>query len=375
MSVNLCYIKNNFKYLNLLKEFVKRSINIKGIKCLQELEREDSLIISSEYPNYEQLVKGFPNIIVWENTYQKFYDYSVNKCMSNYDFYHLKYSLTKALKPNIESLVVGSSYALFGIEDSILNTPSVNLSLASQDIYYGTLIGQYVINKNKNIKNVFVGSGYYYFYNDLSLTQGGEVMRISDVYYPIFGEVHNCTELPQSQKIILYEDEIFDVEKIVDSFSRTFYEERNGSYFIDGRNRFELRMFLRGAWYQKWIELEDNLQEEAAFERANSHNKAIKYVDSYKENIEILNSFVEFCNERKVNVYMLAFPSTKFYSKYLLQEYKESYLSAIKSIKGELNFIDFNDIDIFENKDFVDMDHLDKSGAIKISEYINNLKL
>ncbi|WP_160687137.1 hypothetical protein [Clostridium sp. C2-6-12] len=373
--MNLCYIENNFKHLNLLKEFVKRNINIKGIKCLKELESEDLLVISSEYPNYEQLVKGFPNIIVWENIYQKFYDYSVNKYLTNYDFYHLKYSLKKALKPNIESIVVGSSYALFGVEESIINSPCVNLALASQDLYYGTLIGQHVINNNKNIKNVFIGTGYYYFYNDLSLTQGGEIMRIADVYYPIFRDVHNCKDLPLSQKAILYEEEIFDVERIVDSFCSAFYEERNGRYFIEGRDRFELRMVLRGSWNQKWFELEDNLQEESAFERANSHNKAIKYVDSYKENREILNSFVKFCNERKVNVYLLAFPSTKYYKKYLLKDFQESYLSAVNSIDGELKFIDFNDLDIFDNKDFVDMDHLDKSGATKISDYINNLKL
>lgn len=373
--MNLCYIENNFKHLNLLKEFVKSNINIKGIKCLQELESKDLLVISREYPNYEQLIKGFPNIIVWENIYEKFYDYSVKKYMENYDFYHLKYSLKKALEPNVESIVVGSSYALFGVEESIINSPFVNLALASQDLYYGTLIGQHVINNNNNIKNVFIGTGYYYFYNDLSLTQGGELMRIADVYYPIFSDLHNCKELPLSQKTILYEEEMFDVERIVDSFCSAFYEERNGRYFIAGRDRFELRMVLRGAWNQKWFELEDNLQEEAAFERANSHNKAIKYVDSYKENVEILNSFVKFCNERKVNVYLLSFPSTKYYKKYLLKDYKESYLSAIKLIDGKLKFIDFNDLDIFNNTDFVDMDHLDRSGAIKISQYINNLKL
>jgi hypothetical protein len=373
--MNLCYIEKSFKHLNLLKMFVKSTVNIKAIKCIEDLKSEDLLIISNEYANCEQLVKDSPNILIWEKIYRQFYNYSINRYMSNYDFYHLKYSLKKAIKPDIESIVVGSSYALFGVEESILNSPCVNLALASQDIYYATLIGQYVINKNKNIKKVFIGTGYYYFYSDLSLTQGSEIMRIADIYYPIFGDRHNCKDLPKSQNTILNEDEIFNIEKIVDIFCNELFEEVKGEYFTDARDRFKLRMVFRGTWDQKWFELDDILQEESAYERVKSHNKAIMYLDSYKENINILNSFVSFCNKRKVKVYMMAFPSTRFYKKYLLKDYKESYMSALNSIDGDIQFIDFNDLDIFDDKDFVDMDHLDKSGAIKISEFINNLNL
>lgn len=373
--MTLCYIEKSFNHLNLLKKFIKNNVNLKAIKCIEDLKSDDLLIISIEYANYEQLVKELPNILVWEKIYQQFYNYSIDRYMSNYDFYHLKYSLKKALKPDIESIVVGSSYALFGIEEEILNSPCVNLALASQDIYYATLIAQYVINKNKNIKKVFIGTGYYSFYNDLSLTQGGEIMRIADIYYPIFGDMHNCKELPKSQNTILSEDEIFNIEEIVNIFCNDLFEEVKGKYFTDARDRFKLRMVFRGTWDQKWFELDDILQEESAYERAKSHNKAIMYLDSYKENMNILNSFIYFCNKSKVKVYIMAFPSTPFYKKYLLKDYKESYMSALKSINEDIQFIDFNDLDIFNDKDFVDMDHLDKSGAVKISEFINNFKL
>jgi hypothetical protein len=242
-------------------------------------------------------------------------------------------------------------------------------------MYYGCLIGRHVINQNSNIRKVFIGTGYYSLYSDLSLSQGGEIKRVSDVYYPLFGDMHNCRELPQSLNTTLYNNEIFDIEKIVDVFCNQIFEKFKGDYFTDTRNRFDLRMQLRDTGNLKWFELDDALKEECAHERANSHNKSISYIDSYKENIEILNSFISFCNERNVTVYIIAFPSTRYYRKYLLEDYKESYMAALNSINGEVHFIDFNDIDMFDDKDFIDMDHLDKRGAIKISEFINNLNL
>ncbi|WP_099716714.1 hypothetical protein [Clostridium sp. LS] len=373
--MNLCYIEKRFDYLELLNKFVKSNVNIMGIKCTEELKSDDLLIISNKDPDYEELIKKVPNAFIWEKIYEDVHIYSRDRYAANYDFYHLKYSLERALKPEIEAIAVGSSYALFGIEESELNTPCVNLALASQDIYYACLIGRHVINQNSNIKKIFIGTGYYTFYSDLSLTQGGELMRLTDIYYPIFRDKHNCQELLKSEIPVLFEHEIFDMEQITEICCKELFEEFNGKYFTGTKDRFKSRVVIRGIPDTKWYELSDTLQEEAAYERANSHNKAIRYIDSYKENIKILNSFTTFCNERNVRVYLLAFPNTEFYKKYLLKEYKETYMSALNSINGEIRFIDLNNCDIFEDKDFVDMDHLDKSGAIKVSEYINNINL
>ncbi len=374
--MNLYYIENSFKHVNLLRVFIKDNVNIVAIKSIDDLKIEDLLIISNEYHNYDQLVNKVPNnIIIWEDIFKKFYDYSFNRYMSNYDFYYLKYSLKRALEPDTKSLVVGSSYARFGIDESIINEPCINLALASQDMYYACLIGRYVISKNPNIKKVFIGTGYYSFYSDLSLNQGAELMRISDVYYPIFKDMHNCRELPKSQNNILSDNELFDIQQIVDIFCNNLFNQFKHNYFIDIRNRFNLRMNLRGAENRRWFELDDALKKECSYERAQSHNKAIKNLGSYKENKEVLNSFIKFCNEKNVKVCIIAFPSTRFYKELLLREYKESYISALNSIDGVIHFVDFNESDMFTDEDFVDMDHLDKSGAIKITETINDLDL
>lgn len=369
------YIEKSFKYLNLLKMFVKSNVNIVAIKRIEDLRREDLLIISAEYTNYEELAKKLPNILVWENIFQKLYNYSIDKYMSNYDYYYLKYSLKNALKFDIKSLVVGSSYARFGIEESMLKDPCVNLALPSQDVYYACLIGRYVISKNSNIKKIFIGTGYYSFHCDLSLCEGTELMRIADVYYPIFGDTHNCRELPESKNNVLFDNEIFNIQQIVDIFCNDLFQQFMGTYFIDVRDRFKMRMQLRRTGNCKWFEFNNALKKECSYERAEAHNKAIRYLGSYEENKKVLNSFVSFCNERNVKVCIIAFPSTRFYKKYLLKDYKKSYMSFLNSIDGAIHFIDFNSSNMFTDEDFVDMDHLDIKGAIKVSKFINNLNL
>lgn len=249
------------------------------------------------------------------------------------------------------------------------------MALASQDIYYSCLIGRYVINKNTNIKRIFIGTGYYSFNADLSLSKSTELMRISDVYYPIFNDKHNCLDLPKSLKNIFYDNDIFDIRKVVDIFSNNFFNQSEYNYFINNRERRNLRINLKGAEDLNWFELNDDMKKEFSYERAQYHNKLIKYTNTYSENKEILNSFIRYCNERGIEVCMIAFPSTKFYKEYLLKEYKELYMDALNSIDGVIHFIDFNEIDIFTDKDFVDMDHLDKSGAIKVSKVINSLNI
>lgn len=373
--MNLCYIKNSFNQIDLLKLFVKSHINIVKIESIEDLKNDDLLIISNEYSNYKEIIKNISNIIVWEDIFREFYNYSFNKYMLNYDFYFLKYSLERALDPNVESIVIGSSYARFGIEENIINDTCVNLSLASQDIYYACLIGKYIISRNTNIKKIFIGTGYYSFHSDLSLSKSSELMRISDVYYPIFKDKHNCIDLPESSNNIFCDNEIFDVKKIVDIFSNNFFIQFKNNYFINIRDRINLRINLKGAENLEWFEINDNMKKEFSYERTQYHNRVIKYINSYVENKEILNSFVKYCNDRGVEVCIIAFPSTQFYKEYLLKEYKELYMDALNSIDGVIHFIDFNEIDIFTDEDFVDMDHLDKSGAIKVSKIINNLNI
>ena len=92
-------------------------------------------------------------------------------------------------KDKVDTVYAGSSYVIFGV-----NTKSntINLGLPSQDIYYSAIAVKKALEKNKSIKKVVLGVGYYSLYCDLSQSKSPyEMERILDVYYPIFRDIHN----------------------------------------------------------------------------------------------------------------------------------------------------------------------------------------
>lgn len=121
-----------------------------------------------------------------------------------------------------------------------------------------------------------------------------------------------------------------------------------------------------------WKDITADEKEKAGKDRADAHNKCIKYKESYEENIRVLNELVSECNERGVRVWIVVMPMSESYKKYLNPEFEKQFYEALNRIDGEIHLIDFNVIDHnFSDEDFNDMDHLSEKGAIKVTEIIN----
>lgn len=370
--MNICYLKNKFNYISLLKEFIHENINIYSIDTLFYLKQNDILIINREQLNNIQL-KNISNVLIWEDIFQGFYNYSIEMYIKNYDYYYLKYSLAEAISNTTETIIVGSSYARFGIAENLINKPCVNLSLPSQDIYYSCLIGKYIIDNNSNIKQILIGASYYYFYSDLSSSKGAELSRIKDVYYPLFHEKHNCQQI-FSQKQNLINHTIFNVEHIVDYICKDLFSNFfNKSYFHDMRDRYKMKQKFDGLENYNWCELTETVKKEFSYHRALVHNKSLKYKNTYLENIKLLDYFLSYCNDKNIEVYILTFPGHHYYNSFLSNKYKNSFVSALESLNGKIHLWDFNDLDIFSDEDFVDTDHFSIKGALKATNIVNQL--
>ena len=74
-----------------------------------------------------------------------------------------------------------------------------------------------------------------------------------------------------------------------------------------------------------------------------------------------------------INTYMIVMPFTKEYMRYVSKEYKEIITSALSKIPYEVHFIDFNDLNMFEDDEFADPEHLNEKGAHKFSEILNGI--
>ena len=368
------FIQKNIAYKEILMYIIKNK-NIEFIDSNRILDKKenfsenDYIILNGE----DKIENCKSKIIYWNKVIGEIYNYAFNKYIKNYDYNFLKNALVDAKNNSVTSIIVGSSYSRKGIEENLFIENTINLSLPSQDLYYSCLIAKEIIRSNKNIENVYIGTGYYSFYHDLSKSSHGELNRVYSVYNPILKNTHNCEEdriLIDDTKFCEY-SEIFDSNKIDEVFMNIIYKSLESRYYNKVVNRENTKININEIkdWYL--ISKEDRAK--YCEERAIQHNKLIKYNETYLENITILNSFVLFCNENNVRPILLLFPGSKYYNYYLNSKYEDKYAEALNEIKGIMHFLDFTKNDIYDESDFLDMDHLNLRGAEKTSNIINGI--
>ena len=66
-------------------------------------------------------------------------------------------------------------------------------------------------------------------------------------------------------------------------------------------------------------------------------------------------------------------PFTAAYNNLIHPEFKTAILEMLSKIPEDVHFIDFNESEYFDDKDFIDTDHLNAGGAGKFSYLLNEL--
>lgn len=110
-----------------------------------------------------------------------------------------------------------------------------------------------------------------------------------------------------------------------------------------------------------------------AFQLTQKHNKHIKHMETYKENLKILNNMLALLNERDIRTIVAVMPFSKEYLKYINLLYKESIMQVLEASPYAIDFIDMNEEAIFNETDMLDSDHLNLKGAKKASLLIKGI--
>ncbi len=350
----------------MVRPWFKNSIIIQPLYRIEDVDSTSDIIVISnadntinfDFPNY--------NIMVYEDFFEKISRNIIQEFQYNYDCYYLKNALLHSSKSNISTLISGSSYGVFGIDTSMLHN-AVNLSSPSQDLYYSLKLIYSACETNANIKNIVLCVGYYYFFSDLSKTQNSiEIQRIAKVYKPLFNDIHNCPLLPPRQNL-LYESSMFDIQRVMDIYTQNEYVK---GYFHQDRPR---EKYAAKEWDDKiknWNELDLNEKIEAGKRRAALHNRNIKRKSSLHENSSLFQDFMNFCESKQINVVLVVTPSTPYYLNCLLPEFKAVFYDVLNEVDGTIHLLDLSDDSSFSDYDFNDTDHLNDSGATKLTTII-----
>lgn len=364
MNERICYIHPEFKHEELLKAFLKKEIRIKADTT--GFLKEDELTIA--YAGEE--IDNGNEVLQWDVLFSELYSYVQSRWSRNYDGYYLKSAIADAWENDYETIVVGSSYARFGINEKELESKTKNLALPSQDLYYGCKIAKTLLERNSNIKNVIIGSGYNYFFSDLSKTQNlSEKSRVSNVYYFNFSDMHNAYTIPEMMSAM--KSSVWNIETIIELFSKEIYCNNGADYFHQNKLRFRAKTCMWGDKEKTWQMLTREEKSMAGNKRAELHNKLLKHQKTYDENVKILDEFVQDCEEKGIRVFMCVFPMTSYYFEKLNPQYKEIFYDTLNKLQGTVHVVDLNESAKFTDEDFNNMNYLNDRGAEKATGILN----
>lgn len=300
---------------------------------------------------------------------------AVHFLLSNYDYCYLDAMHEKNRKVGSKIIVAGSSHAMNGIVESELPKGTINFSISSQDLYFDFLNIKKALEEGKQqIENCIINIGYYMIYQDLSLSKTMDYLMYS-VYGPLFGDTHNYQgenkiDLWSSYKKfeITYSKEL--LQKLCTEFSRGFFQGE-GSYYGSLKAREQNNLLLANGII--WQNLSEEEKHVYAQKRAADHNRLRKHFESRKENGKIVQQMTKYLQENGIKPIFTIFPFTRFYNYYIDEEYKKDIFSLLDSLPYEVEFLDMNDyLDIFDDDDFLDTDHLNLTGVRKASKLLND---
>ena len=299
---------------------------------------------------------------------------AIQYCLINYDFCYLSAMHEKNRLEGTKTIIVGSSHAMNGIVEDVFDLRPINFSVSSQDVFYDFQnIRKAVLEGAQKIETCIVNLGYYMLYQDVSLSTNIGKKMIPQVYAPLFGEVHNY---PETTDYDMLERITFDKSRYSDELLRLFCAEwtRKGlleesTYYGTLRSRERNNQIsLQGI---TWKNLSEQEREQIALNRTNDHNNIKKHIASRQENAVILQEMVRFLTERDIRTIFVIFPFTKYYNQYIDPEYKTDIYDALNGLEQPVEFLDMNELEGFDNDDFLDADHMNYEGAVKASRYLN----
>ena len=294
---------------------------------------------------------------------------------NHYNFCYLHAMLEKIQHISVENLIVGSSYGLYGIIESLFQNGALNLSMHNQDIYYDFLaVKQAVKNAYTKPKRCFILLGYYALGQDLSSQSRLGHTLIKQIYYPLYRDSHNL-DLSEYFDIWKWADvyqtfdcpdnAILELKETID-----YFIWQQGSYFNSHCERgTSMSEKLNGILLDK---CQPCLRTQLAQERADSHNKLIHYETSICENKQLLDKLMLYLSSQEIQPIIVIPPFSDEYNHFILPAYHEQILNVLEKMPYDIHYIDFNHYKIWSSLDFFDADHLSQQGAIRLSALLND---
>ena len=300
---------------------------------------------------------------------REFVDEKYRPCIdylnSHYDYCYLDSMHYINENYDTQAIITGLSYGLVGVDAQKMRY-TINFCMHSQDLYYDYLHARRaVLTGRGKIRKCYISLGYYSLFYDMSLSINK--VRCSQIYGPLFEYYHHAEKIDREKST--------EIEsKKVEHYRRFAHEFFAGepSYYGVAVTREAISEFY-SIYEKEWWEVPGQDRDKMAAETAIKHNRHIKRKETFKENVGIMENYIRFLVQNDIMPIVIVTPFSMEYKSYILKEYKEILLHVLEMLPYRIEFMDMNDLDVFEPEDFLDMTHLNQKGAEKAADMLNKI--
>jgi len=255
----------------------------------------------------------------------------------------------------IQIIIFGSSHEYYGINPDYFSKKTFNASYIAQSLNYDFKIFNKFQNSFNSLEIIVLPMSYYSLW--YSLKDDNVTWQEND-YMLYYGIKTDSFKFKDNFKLF-GNDLLYDLVKIYKHYIK------NKSYIICSKLGW-------GTYYEYGNDLQESGK--ATSKRHTVDIFTEKRIKIMEEKMEILNSFIDFCNQRNIKLILVATPTYYTYRENLNTEQlnkTNSIISTFIETHSNCYYFDWFDDNDFSAEDFYDADHLNKTGAEKLSKKLS----
>jgi len=253
----------------------------------------------------------------------------------------------------IETLILGNSHTFYGIDPVYFSTECFNVSNVSQTLTYDLEIIKKFQDRFIDLKTIVLPVSYFSLYDKLEVNK--ESWRIKNYVIYCGIDAHGSLK---------YHSEVLSNKLYV--ILRRLY-----TYYIKGVSAVSCTEKGCGKINDSARSHDLNVQ---------GKNTALRHTaGDYKylhENLKVLNELIELCKKRNVKVLIITPPAYKTYRVNLSSDQLNKTTATAKEIANKYEncrYVNLLDNPEFLSEDYFDVDHLNETGAGKLSVIIDGI--
>lgn len=271
-------------------------------------------------------------------------------------------------KEKIEIIILGNSHANYGVDPNAFDKHAHNFANVNQSIYFDKRILLSHLHEFKNLKYVLISADFH------SLYFSSQGIRDTWSYYDTG---------------VLYKNKNYLLEDISPSLFGYTPKIILSLFKRDVINHLSSEHIIVDFPVQKGVNLTDSIKkgfigfegrdtlafhENKFSDRANTFNRKVSNSNEKLEIEKDLNNFIEILINNGVLPILFTTPTFEEYNKYLNTNFLNLNQSDFERIsrKADIPYWNFMNSKLFKIEDFYNGDHLNKEGAFKFGEILND---